>query len=1007
MKSFNMSNWKLNFFFVSLLIIPSGFQAPAQNAPYNLRCYDKINPVGTDDKPYFGWYMDDPDDNETQTAFQVLVASSLDNLNELEADIWNSGQVNSGMQNYLFYQGNPLSADFRYYWKVRIWDKDGNISPYSAVATFETGLLTNSDWSGAKWIKRDNNDNEDYTYFRKEFSLSDKTVQRATVYVTAVHDYELYLNGNLIGKGPAYHYPQYQYYNAFDITSALSSNTDQIFACLTHWYGGGQGRPTSARGFLLKAVIEYTDTTQLIIGTDSTWKQTQALAWRTGQTTRNGEGVGFVDRIDASQIIPDWNTKNYDDSEWSSAAEIGAHPVDPWTGQLQPNLTRVIEKEISPVSVTSLGNGTYLIDLGKVYAGVPKITFSGGTAGTVVSMRGGFTLKEDGTVSTSTDQETNMNYFFILDGGTSVFQPMVYLGMRYFQVSNSPNALNTENVKFICRHFELDPSRSSFHSSNDMLSLVWNLMKHSVTLGTQDSFVDTPTREKGGFLGDSWSIAVPAMTTMCDRTMNLRILLEFLDSQDQYWPDGRLNAVYPNVDGKRDIPDYTQMYLVWVWDYYMQTGNKEFLKENYNKLKKVADYVDTYRNESTGLIHKLAGGGGSYLYGIIDWPSQMRYGYDMAVESRTVVDAYAYIDFENIARIAEVLDSTADYDTYHQKALDMKDAINDKLINNRGVYIDGLNSDQTQSEHVSQHANMFPLAMGIIPAANLDSVITEIKEQKMSVGMVTLRWLPEAIGQADEGSHLIELYTNTEWDGWAKIISLGGTATWEAWDAITTGQSLSHPWGAVGLLGIQQYILGVKPLKPQHELIQVKPLEFNQKLRHASGILPTDRGDIAVSWERIDTIFSMTLNLPDNVKAEVYIPKSGTSGTAVKVNGVDTIGTEEGNYICVGEIGSGTYTFERAAVRQLPLKVDENVNENSSIKIYPNPTSGNALVDLGKEYPSVTIKVHDMIGSTIKEESYTNTQFCNVEFEAVKEGIFFVTITADNNEKVTMKLIKY
>jgi hypothetical protein len=267
--------------------------------------------------------------------------------------------------------------------------------------------------------------------------------------------------------------------------------------------------------------------------------------------------------------------------------------------------------------------------------------------------------------------------------------------------------------------------------------------------------------------------------------------------------------------------------------------------------------------------------------------------------------------------------------------------------------------------------------------------------------------LPEAIGQADEGSHLIELYTNTEWDGWAKIISLGGTATWEAWDAITTGQSLSHPWGAVGLLGIQQYILGVKPLKPQHELIQVKPLEFNQKLRHASGILPTDRGDIAVSWERIDTIFSMTLNLPDNVKAEVYIPKSGTSGTAVKVNGVDTIGTEEGNYICVGEIGSGTYTFERAAVRQLPLKVDENVNENSSIKIYPNPTSGNALVDLGKEYPSVTIKVHDMIGSTIKEESYTNTQFCNVEFEAVKEGIFFVTITADNNEKVTMKLIKY
>jgi alpha-L-rhamnosidase len=329
MKSVNMSIRKLRFFFISLLIIPSGFLTLAQNAPYNLRCFDKINPVGTDDKPYFAWYMDDPDDNETQSAYQILVASSLDKLNEMESDLWNSGQVNSSMQNYVYYQGNPLSANSRCYWKVKIWDKDGNISSWSDVATFETGLLTSSDWSEAKWIRRDNNDNEDYTYFRKKFSLSDKTVQRAIVYVTAVHDYELYLNGNLIGKGPAYHYPQYQYYNAFDITAPLSLNKDYSFACLTHWYGGGQGRPKSARGFLLKAIIEYTDTTQLVIGTDSTWKQTQVLAWRTGQTTRNGEGVGFIDRIDASQIIPDWNTKNYDDSEWSSAVEIGAHPVDP------------------------------------------------------------------------------------------------------------------------------------------------------------------------------------------------------------------------------------------------------------------------------------------------------------------------------------------------------------------------------------------------------------------------------------------------------------------------------------------------------------------------------------------------------------------------------------------------------------------------------------------------------------------------------------------------------
>ena len=899
---------------LSLLFIrPLNLYALSPSEPDNLRCCDKISPVGTDNKPYFGWYMNDPDDNEIQTAYQILVASSEENLDANKGDLWDSGRVDSGKQNYIDYDGKPLTSATRCYWKVRVWDKDGNAGPYSGTAIFDTGLFSGDDWSGAKWIKRDTTDADDYTYFRKKVTLPNKTIRRATVYVTACHNYELYINGNLIGKGLAYHYPQYQYYNAYDISSALTPNTDNAFACLTHWFGAGQGRPAGSRGFLLKAVIEYTDSTSTVIGTDGTWKHKQAQAWVTGQRQRNGEGVGYIDKIDADKIIRDWNTLDYDDSSWPTATEIGAPPVSPWTKNLQPDLTRLIEEEITPVSVTDLGEGKYIIDLGKVYPGTPIITFSGGDAGTTVNMRGGYTLNDDGTVSTSTTQNTNMSYYFILDGGTALFEPMVYLGMRYFQVDNSPNTLTTENVKFICRHYELDSSRSNFVSSNSMLNKVWDLMKYSLIVGAQEEFVDTPTREKGGFLGDSWSQGVAAMNTLGDRAMNLRVLLEFLNSQDQYWPDGRLNAVYPNGDGKRDIPDYTQSYLVWVWDYYMLSGNTRFLSDNYDKLKKVADYVNTYKNETTGLIHNLAGGGGAYIYGIIDWPAQMRYGYDMSTEARTVINAYAYIDFDIISRIADVLGNTTDRDTYKAKARDMKNAINSRLLNAQGVYIDGLLPDQSQSSHVSQHANMFPMAMGIIPEANMDTVIDAIKERHMSVGMVTVRWLPEAIGRADQGPHLIDLYTNTDWDGWAKTITLGATATWESWDALTNGQSMSHPWGTAGLLGIEQYILGIKPLKPQYELIQIRPLDFHYSLSAAAGTLPTDRGDITVEWDHNDSRFLMTLTIPDNMTAKVYVPKSGTTGAAIKVDGNQTTGTEEGDYVYVENIGSGTHTFERAA----------------------------------------------------------------------------------------------
>lgn len=885
--------------------------AAKPNAPFNLRSFDKQNPIGTNDKPYFGWYLSDPDANEIQSAYQIIISSNLANLKTNKADIWDSKKTNSRKQNYIYLDGVTLKAATTYYWKVRCWDKDGNVSSYSTAANFTTGLLTNKDWASAQWIKRDSKDNDDYTYFRKKTNLPNKTIKKAIAYVSACHSYELYINGQFVGKGFNNHYPQYSYYNAWDVTALLKKNTENLLSCLTHWYGGGQGRATGSRGMILKTVIKYTDGTQTVIGTDKSWKQTQASQWLLGQPQRNGEGVGRVESVDSRKAIANWNKVNLNDSNWKNVTEIGSQPTTPWTGTLQSDLTRIIEKEIKPASIQNLGNGKYVIDLGKIYAGSFKINFNERIAGDTIKMLGGYTLNNDGTVSSKMNQSTNLSFKYIPNGNNSVFNPYVYFGMRYLQVDNAPNDLNQNNVSFISRHFELDPSRSSFETSNDMLNKTWELMAHTLILGAQEDFVDTPTREKGAFLLDSWSQAIPCMSVMYDRTMNMRTLNEFLQSQDQYWPDGRINAVYPNVDGGRDIPDFTQAYLLWVWDYYTQTGNIDFLKSNYSRLKKIADYVDSYKNSSTGLIHQLKGGKGPYEFGIIDWPATMRYGYDMVVDSRTVIDAYAFEDYNIISKIAAALGNTADKTLYADKADAIKKAINMHLINQDGVYIDGIKNTQNASTHVSQHANILPYALNIVPEANKKQVIEEIKKQKMSIGMVCLRWLPESLGLADEGKHLIDLYTNTEWDGWAKTIALGGTATWESWDANTTNQSMSHPWGTVGLLAMQNYILGIKALAPQHEKIQIKPLWFDDKLNYAKGTYPTDKGDIKVDWNYTNNNYHLKITIPANCTAKVYVPKCGKTGTTIRLDNKEVIATEEGNYLYLDTIGSGEHHFER------------------------------------------------------------------------------------------------
>lgn len=901
--------------FVQLFLVFGVSHLCGQITAVKLICSNKVSPVGIHE-PFFGWQIESLEDGQSQTAYQVLVASSQEKLNENEANVWNSGKVLSGSQNYVYYNGTTLESAKKYYWKVKLWDKKNVPGAYSDISTFSTGLLTHSDWAGAKWIKRENSNNEDYTYYRKKFIVNSQQPVRAVVYVSAVHDYEFFMNGKLVGKGPGYHYPQYQFYKAYDITSLINKDSGNVFACLTHWYGGGQGRPKSSRGFLLKAVLEYDDGSKTVIGTDSTWKQKQVEAFVTGQPQRNGEGIGFIDRIDSRKVINNWNSIAFDDASWNNSIEIGAQPISPWNGLLQPNFCELVEQKIVPESIKVVGNGSYVIDLGKVYAGIPNINFEGGNEGDLVTILGGYTLTDDGKVSTETNQRTDMSYSFILNGDIAAFKPMIYLGMRYIQVDNSPCTLTKDNVAFITRHFELDPAVSSFISSSNMLNQVYELMKHSVVVGTQESFVDTPTREKGGFLGDSWSIGTSAMHAMNDGVMNLQVLNQFLCSQEQYWPDGRMNAVYPNVDGKRDIPDYTQMFLFYVWDYYMQTGNKEFLKKNFDRIQKVASYVENYINSKTGLIHNLAGGKGPYEYGIIDWPEVMRYGYDMKVESRTVIDVYAYLNFQIMAKIAAEIDVEDIEKRFAKLASEMKRAINAQLINNQGIYIDGLNKDFTPSLHASQHANILTYSAGIVPDEYKTSVINKIKDDKMSVGMVTLKWLPQALGEANEGEHLFELYTNTSWDGWAKTVALGGTTTWEAWDANESGESMSHPWGAVGLIGMHQYILGVKALEPQYEKIQVKPLWFGDKLNFVEGTIPTCRGSISIGWEKTDKSYTLKLVVPNNITAEVYIPANNSNGKVVLVNGVEKICEKLRDYYCIGELTSGTYEISRRIVLQ-------------------------------------------------------------------------------------------
>jgi len=901
----------------AVLFVALSFLVQAERlAPARLAVNDRSNPIGIGPKIVFSWLPQDSSPGEVQTAFEIRVASSEEQLKSGRPDCWTSGQVKTSLPAGIPYGGQPPASRQTSYWQVRTWNSRNEASPWSAVARFEMGLLLNQDWSGS-WIWADNQDeSEDYLYFRKPVELPAKTITRARLYVSASHRHELYVNGKLVGKGPNFAYPEYQYYQTFDLAPFLKTGSENVLGFLCHWYGGGQGRPHSRWGLLAQAVIDFKDGSSTVVATDGTWKLHPG-EWDvppgkiSGRNFRNGEGIP-AESIDGRRHPSGWSLPGFNDLGWRAALEIGRHPTPPWTGVLISQETSLDEYEISPAGVTQIGPGHFVADFGKVYAGIPHLHFRDGQPGQTVNIKVDYRQRADGTLEGNA-QNTRMDYKYILRGGTEDFRPYWYLAFRYLEVENAPPAFDGSSIRMIVRHNQVEREASSFECSDPTLNRIWDLVKRSLMLGSHEQFVDTPTREQGQFTYDAYQISIGAMKCFGERLLSRQGLREFAQSQTKFHQDtGKVNAVYPNGDGKRDIPDWTQSFVFWAWEYYLETGDRALMRELFDSLVRVGDYVKSTENKTTGLVD--LGNDPGYAGGITDWPE--RYGYDMKTSQRTVMSINAWLDYADLVQLGKELGADAAVVTRFQKhADDIRAAIETRLWDERQqAYIDGLYADGTKSAHTSQQANAMMLALSLAREDRRPGAMAAVKRGGQTTGPILARYLVQAYGDADEDEALRDWLLNPKGNNFAYTLADGGTFTYEHWLGRNSrpdgrGASESHAYGAnAGVLALQEYILGVKIAAPQAARLKIRPHKAG--LAFARGHVPTQSGPVAVAWEA-GRRFKMELTLPCNVQADVYVPRGEGQDAAVKVDGKMRQGEPAGRYLLLRGIGSGQHRFER------------------------------------------------------------------------------------------------
>jgi alpha-L-rhamnosidase len=885
-------------------------------APSGLTVDDRERHLNVEGTPRFGWLPQDTEGGETQ-GNEIQAAYQIQVFDASGAElVWDSGKVPSREQSYVPYEGPELDPGSTYTWTVRTWDRNDLASPWAELHSFDMGI-SDADWEGAQWIRRTTNESDDYTLARKEVVVGDSPVVRARTYLAVAHTAELYLNGVRVDRGTSFGYPGEQYYQAADVTEFVEEGEPLAIGVLYHWYGNGQGRPGGQRGLLVKVVIEHADGSRDVFTTDGSWKVTRATWFQSGSGTRNGEG-DRIDRQDARGEIAGWNLPGFDDTGWLTPQVVGPHPSGVFT-HLTGQETRMVETVVHPVSVGIAADGTIVADFGRVIPARPEVRFDDGVAGRSILMRAGYNLTETGRVATSTllTQGTNMTFPYIQKAGPQQYRAFTHLGFRYLEIPGAAEDITVDDITAVVVHTDtLVGRQATFASSDETLDAVWDLVTRSAIYSVQEAFVDTPTREKAQFLGDAADISYTTMAAFAERDHTQQALREFIDSQTRFWNSGndvgRYNAVYPNGDGKRDIPDYSEMFPNWVWRYYQESGDRDLLDQAYPAIQNTADYVLRHipdNGPTAGLVTNLSGGTGPYLFGIVDWPMPSRFGYDMTAAARTTINALAVEVLRVAGDVAQELGRPAsEIEFFRERRAALVETMNQTLRRPDGAYVDGLLADGTQSAHAGQHSTSYAIAFGIAPEEDHAGLADYVASLGMAQGPMTVHWLLQALADADRADAVLELLTNEDDLGWANILAQDGTFTWEAWTLDPgTNFSQSHGWGSQAAVDILGTMLGVRLSGAgATDLEIVVPRDV---LDHAAGTVHTQRGEVGVSWRRVPTGgVVLHVDIPVNVRARVSLPAvSGRSYRGAGGGKPVFIGLEDGREIF--EVGSGSTNF--------------------------------------------------------------------------------------------------
>jgi alpha-L-rhamnosidase len=872
------------------------------------------NPIGIDVRaPRLSWRIHAVKRGTMQSAYELRVATDSASLQR--APLWTSGKVASAASTFRPYAGPALRSGARYHWQVRIWDDAGQVSPWSAPAFWEMGLLDRSDWT-ARWITPDVT--EDTTrsnpspMLRRELTLS-PGIASARLYVTSLGLNAVELNGQPVSDRllrPGWtSYDKRLQYDTYDVTTLLRPGPNAIGATLGDgWYRGRLGfdgkRNTygTRLGLLAQVVVRYANGQTQVVGTDDRWKAS------TGPILASDIYDG--ETYDARLEKPGWSRPGYDDRSWRGVRLIDGvttalvAPVGPAVRRMQ---------ELKPTRIIPGAGGQVVLDMGQNLVGWVRLKV-GGPAGTTIRVRHAEVLDKAGRFYTENLRGAAQTVQYTLKGGgVETFEPhFTFQGFRYVAVEGFPGAPTPDAITAVVIHSDVAPT-GMFETSNELV----NRLQQNITWAQRGNFVDVPTDcpqrdERLGWTGDAQVFARTAAFNMDVAGFFAKWLGDVAADQK---PNGAVPWVIPDVIG-RGAPGndasagWSDAAVIVPWTVYQAYGDTSVLARQYPSMRAWVEYMRTQAGDrllwTTG-----------FHFG--DWLAfqTVRADYPGATTDKDLIaTAYFAHSTDLLARAAAVLGKTDEAQRYRSLFEGIRAAFQREYLTPTGRL-----SSNTQTAYV------LALDFGLVPDSLRPKAAERLAADVRRMGHLTTGFLgtPALTRTLSENGYLDDAYRlllNERYPSWLYEVKQGATTVWERWDGLkpdSTFQEASmnsfnhYAYGAIGDW-MYRTVAGLTddPAQPGYKHVVVRP-QPGGGFTYAKATLVTPYGEAGSGWKLDGDRLTVTAIVPPNTRATVHLPgarleqvREGASALA-SASGVGR-STQTGDTVAV-EVGSGSYTF--------------------------------------------------------------------------------------------------